>query len=581
LIVKYICLKVQIFKPACPDFNMCKKMNTGLCRWSLIVALFFAACSSNEKPKEVDIVEIPEQFEVRVHRNLATTLDFILGNKGRLNDTVVLAKDSLVHYIYRRNQFQPIWCRQERWAPIGDSLYNFIERSKEYGLFPGDYHYRALTGLRHMIATDSAAHKDAALWSRADLMLTDAFLLLCKHLKQGHLDYDSVTLRTDTILKEEFYTGVFDELKFTRNVRALLQRVEPVNPNYVALKGALKQFLDSVGPFRRYTTVPYPQRDSVALHAILQRRLFEEDILLSPSDSMSAESWRQALLQYQKSKGLKETGRINANTVQSLNFTNWEKFKRVAVTLDRYRLLPDTLPPTYIWVTLPSYYLQVIDSGTVALESRVIVGTAKTRTPLLTSSVSNFITYPQWTVPYSIIFKEMLPQIQKDVAYLAKQNLMVVDKNDSIIHPDSINWKKLSKKYFPYLLKQRQGDDNSLGVLKFNFPNKYAVYLHDTNARWLFSKSSRALSHGCVRVKEFQRLANFLVRNDSVRYHPDTLRNWIRRQEKHIVSGFQRVPIYLRYFSTDAKEGRLVFHDDIYGEDKALRERYFADKAML
>jgi murein L,D-transpeptidase YcbB/YkuD len=175
----------------------------------------------------------------------------------------------------------------------------------------------------------------------------------------------------------------------------------------------------------------------------------------------------------------------------------------------------------------------------------------------------------------------MLPQIQKNVGYLAKENLMVVDKNDSIIHPDSINWKRLSKNYFPYLLKQRQGDDNSLGVLKFNFPNKYAVYLHDTNARWLFSRSNRALSHGCVRVKEFQKLANFLVRDDSVRYHPDTLRSWIKRQEKHVVSGFQRVPIYIRYFSTEAKEGRLVFHEDIYGEDKALRERYFADKAML
>ena len=83
------------------------------------------------------------------------------------------------------------------------------------------------------------------------------------------------------------------------------------------------------------------------------------------------------------------------------------------------------------------------------------------------------------------------------------------------------------------------------------------------------------------KVKEFQKLADFLVRDDSARYHPDTLRSWIKRQEKHVVSGFQRVPIFIRYFSTEAKEGRLVFHEDIYGEDKALRERYFADKAML
>jgi len=561
---------------------MSNKFTPGLCCLCLSVALFVAACQSTEKPKEVDIVNMPEQFEVRVSRNIKSALEYLLSNKGRINDSVVLAKDSIVNIIYSRNNYSPLWSRNEKWAPLGDSLYKFIEHSKEYGLFPGDYHYRALTGMRQIIASDTNAQRDAALWSRADLMLTDALVQLCKHLKQGHFDYDSVTLRKDTVLPAEFYTSVVDQLKFTLNLRGLLQTLEPTNSNYVALKAALKQFLDSVGPFRRYTFVQYPNSDSVALYSALQRRLFEEDIVLSPTDSLGPDGWREAIKTYQRMKGLKETGRPNINTINALNFTDWEKFKRVAVTLSRYRLLPDTMPQTYVLVNLPAYKLQVIDADTLVMESRVIVGAPKTRTPLLNSQISNFITYPQWTVPYSIIFKEMLPQIQKSTEYLAKQNLMVVDpRTDSIIHPDSINWKKLSKKNFPYLLKQRQGDDNSLGVLKFNFPNKYAVYLHDTNARWLFNQNNRALSHGCVRVKDFQKLANFLVRDDTIRYHPDTLRNWIRRQEKHVVSGFPRVPIYLRYFSVEAKEGRLLFHEDIYGEDKILRERYFADKAML
>jgi murein L,D-transpeptidase YcbB/YkuD len=97
----------------------------------------------------------------------------------------------------------------------------------------------------------------------------------------------------------------------------------------------------------------------------------------------------------------------------------------------------------------------------------------------------------------------------------------------------------------------------------------------------MFSRSDRALSHGCVRVKEFQRLANFLVRNDTIKYHPDTLKSWIGRQEKHIVSGFARVPVYIRYFTCEGKGGTLKFHPDIYGEDRILRNRYFADKAML
>jgi murein L,D-transpeptidase YcbB/YkuD len=248
--------------------------------------------------------------------------------------------------------------------------------------------------------------------------------------------------------------------------------------------------------------------------------------------------------------------------------------------MDRYKLLPDTLPRTYAWVNLPSFMLQIYDDDTLVFQSKIIVGGPMTRTPLLTSDISNFITYPQWTVPYSIIFKEMLPKIKEDVDYLNKQNLMVVDMNDSVLDPHKIRWAKLNKNHFPYQIRQKQGDDNSLGVIKFNFRNKYSVYMHDTNARLLFGKSFRALSHGCVRVKEWQKLANFLVRKDTVKYSPDTLRAWIKRQEKHWVGGFPRLPVYIRYFTCEGKGGRIRFYDDIYGEDRYLLEKYFADKTV-
>ena len=547
-----------------------------------IFFLFLLACNmATVKPPEKDIVEHPEKFEVRVSDNLKKALPFILDNKGRLNDTVLLAADSLVYNLYEKENYQPLWCAQESWLPIGDSLFSFIEHSKEYGLFPSDYHFRALNGIRRMIAADTLSRRDAALWSRADLMLTDAFFLATRHLKQGHLKYDSITLRSDSTLGNDFYTQVFHLMRHTSNVTGTLHDLEPKHAAYDSLKTGLKFFLDSVQFFRRYTYIAWPNKDSASLYNALQRRLFEEDVLLSATQPMDTAAWRQAIASYQQAKGLKTTGKVNENTVNSLNNTDWEKFKRVAINLDRYKMLPDTLPLTYIWVNIPSYTMQVMNMDTLVMESRVIVGQPKTRTPLLTSNVSNFIIYPQWTVPYSIIFKEMLPKIQKNVEYLNKENLMVVDNNDSIIDPYTIDWSKLSKRHFPYLLKQRQGDDNSLGVLKFNFANKYSVYLHDTNVRWLFSRSNRALSHGCVRVKDFMKLADFLVRDDSIKYHPDTLRSWIARQEKHIVSGFHRVPIFIRYFSCEGKNGKLKIYDDVYAEDRILRERYFADKSIL
>ena len=291
---------------------------------------------------------------------------------------------------------------------------------------------------------------------------------------------------------------------------------------------------------------------------------------------MDTTAFKKAIGKYQAAKKLKVTGRINENTVKSLNDTDWERFKRIAISLDKYKLMPDTVPPIYVWVNLPSYHLKVIECDTLVMDSRVIVGAVKTRTPELHSEISNFITYPQWTVPFSIVFKEMLPAIQKDVAYLEKQNLIVVDKNDSVLDPEKIDWSKLSKKKFPYLIKQREGDDNSLGVLKFNFRNKYAVYMHDTNARWMFQKSLRALSHGCVRVQDWRGLAHFLVRNDTVKYSLDTLASWIVREEKHVVSGFKKVPLFIKYFTCEGAYGKVKFYDDIYCEYKILAEKYFS-----
>ncbi|WP_205512657.1 L,D-transpeptidase family protein [Longitalea arenae] len=564
-----------------------KKCILSRLHWCLIiVALSLAACHGRGKaavkppqPKEKDIVEQPEALHIRIPKNMQAALEFILASNGVLNDSMYFAKDSLVYEIYQKRNFEPIWSSREKWLPLSDSLLNFIGHAKEYGLFPPDYHYNIIINIRAKTTEDTLAQKDAALWSRGELLLTDAFFRICSDLHRGRLPYDSVTLRKDTLTRTA-YLSLFDTLQQTGRVDTLMHALEPKHLGYDSLKFGLQEMLRSVDTLKRYTYIPYPANNSMEYTNNLKQRLFEEGLLESPFDYMDTTSLKLVIGKYQRQKGLTETGKLNASTVSSLNNTNWEKFKRIAITLDRYKLLPDSMPTTYIWVNIPGYKMCIVDSGTVVMESNVIVGQPKTRTPLLTSNVSNFITYPQWTVPYSIIFNEMLPKIKQNPDYLRKQNLMVVDKNDSVMNPDSVNWKRYSKHYFPFLIKQRQGDDNSLGVLKFNFANKYAVYLHDTNARWLFSKENRALSHGCVRIKDFMKLADFLVRNDTLRYPPDTLRNWIDRREKHVVSGFPRVPIFIRYFTCEVKNGSIRFYNDVYGEDRLLSQRYFDSKTL-
>ena len=551
----------------------------------LLIGTFFlfatVGCKEEEKkepPPEVVIVQ-PENTEEKITETLQEFWNYARQNDGRLNDTLQLYSVNLTGKVYEENKFHPAWSNQLNWLPIADSLYYIIQHAKEYGLFPSDYHFNNLRNIRIQIEGDSVSRRNATLWSKADLLFSDAYFTMAQHLKFGRLKRDSTTLRPDSVASDDFYWQQFQQAVSGGTIISSLNNLEPQYNGYQQLKLSIRSFLDSV-TLKPYTYLNYPTKDSLAFVKLLQRRLMEGGFLKAELPVGDTGTFRSAITAYQQSKGLKPTGRYSETLVRNLNNTEWEKFKRIAINLDRYKQLPDSLPATFILVNLPSYTFKLYDGDTISLQSKVIVGNPKTRTPVLNSEVVNFITYPQWTVPFSIIFKEMLPQIQKDTMYLTKQNLMVVDKNDSVVSASSVDWSKLNRKYFPYLLKQRQGDDNSLGVIKFNFRNKYDVYLHDTNARWMFSKSGRALSHGCVRLQQWEKLSRFLVRNDTLKFPTDTLKAWITRQEKHIVTGFPRVPIYIRYITCEGIDGKVKFYDDIYGDDRALAERYFANKPV-
>ncbi len=541
-----------------------------------LFSLMLHACQEPPPPKPKEIVKKPELLNPKTSEIIETALDYAAENGGKINDSIQLAEIGLIKIVYAGSPVKRIWSNEKTWLPLGDALYTFIVSSENYGLFPEDYHSRTLKSVRNQLK-DSTAMTDAALWARSDLMLTDAFIHMARHLKLGRLERDSTSLRLDSVFGEKQVSSLFKRLTAPDSVKALLESLEPLHAGYREIRELLPNFLDSMDR-RKYTYIDFPKKDTQTYVKQLQSRLFEESYITFNTRLPDSVEMSEAIRKAQVARGLTVDGKAGPQLVKSLNNTGWENFARIAINLDRYKQLPDSMPQRYVWVNLPAYTMQMIDSGIVIMESKVIVGQPKTRTPVLQSEITNFITYPQWTVPFSIIIKEMLPKIQKSTDYLQKQNLMVVDRYDSIIDPDSINWSKLSKTYFPYQLKQREGDDNSLGVIKFNFRNKYAVYLHDTNARGLFSRGNRAMSHGCVRVQEWKQFAENLVYTDTLKYHPDTLAAWIHRGEKHTVGLQKRTPIYLRYFTSYVSDGKIKLYDDIYADDKLLRDRYFAKR---
>ncbi len=551
----------------------------------LLVPLFLVQCKNKQAvapAPEKDIVVKPASLPERVTADLKHTIHFLKDNKGMLNDSVDIGYPSLIDSLYDSHQYQAFWFNDDKWKPVADSLFAYLDSAELHGLFPQDYHSLLLKNFRQQLQKDTNARKNAALYARADIMMSDALLLLSHDLKRGRLPFDSVTLRKDTVLSDSFYAANFDAVMKAGAVDTVLRQLEPKLAGYDSLIAYLPAFLHKA-KFTTYTYLKYPYDDSVAFFRLLAKRLHEtgnyQDSI--PPDDTTA--FKKVITRYQNKYGFNPTGHISDPLIDKLNNTDQEKFRRIAITLDRYKLLPDTLPAVYAWVNLPAFQLSVFDDDTVTFQSKVIVGNPKTRTPVLTSEISNFITMPQWTVPYSIFYKEILPKIKEDTSYLTKQNLMVVNDRDSVLDPRKIKWSKYKKEKnnFSYQIKQREGDDNSLGVIKFNFRNKYSVYLHDTNVRGMFARSNRAISHGCVRVKEWNKMADFLVRNDTLKFPADTLTAWISRKEKHLVGGFRKVPIFIRYFSIEGREGKLRFYDDIYDEDRYLSQKYFYGKVVL
>lgn len=553
----------------------------------LLLLFLGTGCTPTPAAEEKDIVEAPEKMDLRVTAQIEKALNTAISNEGKLSDTILLRLDTAVLNYYQGRDFKRFWSSEERFNPLADSLLLFVRNSKEYGLFPSDYHHRSLSGMFELLQRDSLSRKDAVIWSKADILLTDAAMLIGKHLKQGRLKYDSVTLRTDSILPGKFFQEVMSGIHKQQNLRSVFQELEPKYRGYDSLKIGLKWFLDSIKTFRKFTYLEYPSKDSAAFYTLLEKRVKEEGLWPDSLPIVDTASWRSVFTKFQKQRGLKVTGRINENTVLALNFTPWERFKQIAVNLDRYKHLPDTLPSRFIWVNIPAYYMEVWESDSMVLLSRVVVGKPLTRTPLLTSKITDMITYPQWTIPTSIIEKEVLPGVKKDPAYFEKHGYSLVDSKGAEVDPYTVKWKNYTKG-IPYKVVQGSGDANALGVLKFNFSNKYSVYMHDTNQRYLFSNAARSLSHGCVRVQEWEKLAMYILRYDSAnrksnegRYAAiDSLKAWMSRKEKHYLPVRNRMPVYIRYFSVVGKNGRLRFYEDIYGEDRKLRERYFADKSI-
>lgn len=295
------------------------------------------------------------------------------------------------------------------------------------------------------------------------------------------------------------------------------------------------------------------------------------------STNVSLDSLTIIFKNFQYQNGLKPDGVLGKNSIRALNQTNLHRYHKGIIALEKLKNIPDSLISSkYIEVNIPSFLLYFYNEDTIVAKHRVVAGANLTQTPEFEAKIKYIVTRPYWHVPYSIASTEILYGVRKDSNFFKKKNYILTKHGDSV-SPGSVDWKKITSKTFPFRVKQASGPTNSLGLVKFLFPNKHAVYIHDTPAKHLFAREQRNFSHGCIRVERpFDLAKHILSLEDHV--YKDSLDSLISRDVETYLNVNDKFLVHISYRTAviDDSTKEVRFHRDIYGREKKYM-RLFED----
>jgi len=277
---------------------------------------------------------------------------------------------------------------------------------------------------------------------------------------------------------------------------------------------------------------------------------------------------QKAVQQFQIDNGLAPDGVAGAGTLDEINRGPDERLQSVIVAMERMRWMNGgDLGKRHIWVNLPDFTVRVIDNGKITFESVTVVGQNQPdrRSPEFSDQMEMMVVNPSWNVPRSITVKEYLPMMQRNAN--AAGHIKVIDGRGRVVPRSAIDFASYTERNFPFAMKQPPSDGNALGLVKFLFPNKYNIYLHDTPSKSLFNKETRAFSHGCIRVGQPFDLAYVLLAKQASDPQAEFRRHLQSGQESTIALK-EPVPVHLVYFTAwPTPKGRIEYRRDVYGRD--------------
>lgn len=496
-------------------------------------------------------------------------IETLLADKSlQIEGTRILAEQTILD-VYRDIGFRPMWTR-----PQVESLIRMIKTASAHGLDPADYNADALFTVLTQWLTDPTDEVRA----RAEILLTESLLRYAYHRRYGkvkanHIDPD-INFRRQTFNGQPVSKNIHAAMS-SPSLDAFVEQAAPSGPYYHKLQhwlGVYRKIQAEGG----WPSVPEGSTlragdDSPRVAAIWTRLAttgyLDQEAGMRP-DFFDKEL-QQAVRQFQVRHNLDADGVVGKMTIEAMNVPVESRADQIRISLERLRWAEQEQSDTMVAVNIAGFEALFFKDGELAWTTRAMVGKNYRKTPVFRGDIAYMEFNPTWTIPPGILRNDTLPAIKRDPDYLASKQIEVIDNKGKVIDPNTVNWNQY-KSSVPYTLRQTPGPHNSLGTVKFIFPNSHFVFLHDTPHRELFDRPERAFSSGCIRIEDPLRLAELLL-DDPAKYNRSSLQAIVDSRKTQRISLKPKIPVAILYLTAALDgNGQVTFMKDIYDRDPAV-----------
>ncbi|MGN6266705.1 MAG: L,D-transpeptidase family protein [Ginsengibacter sp.] len=479
----------------------------------------------------------------------------------KLNDKIpgVNFREEIKQF-YALTHYQTAWIESKDTSRLA-ALLNHLSSAASWGLNEKDYQYDFVSAYKN--GTYPLKNIEDSL--KAELLFTDAAIHFYNDVAYGNitppLGYTGikyhpecsniVAFLADDLFKNKFSLPNFNSVAAIAEITLIQNKIS---------------WMVSLMNKNEFKEIRITSKKTDAENRPLFQKLHQLGFLDSANENVSENRMEQKIQEAQLTFNLAVNGELSPQLIRELNVPLRVRLQQLNLSINYYRWLSCLAQKQQvIVVNIPAAYLKVYQGNKVLLEMRMVVGKPLTPTFTLASTVTEAILYPYWYVPLSIAVKELLPAIKRDRSLLNNSNYQVLNKAGKIVDPYSVNWNALSRNYFPYIIRQSTGCDNSLGLLKLNFYNPFGAYLHDTPSKELFKERRRFYSHGCMRMEKPMELGHLVLKNNQVAIDTLTEKGCLKNQSPIIVPADVKMPIVVWYNPAGIdSSGRVLFFEDVY-----------------